>query len=54
MNDRQLEYFRRKLVTWKNDLMSDSRRLLRGSRITLEIFRILRIGPVKKPTERLN
>ncbi len=25
MNDRQLEYFKRKLVTWKTDLMSDSR-----------------------------
>ena len=25
MNDRQLEFFRRKLVNWKNDLMSDSK-----------------------------
>ena len=54
MNDRQLEYFRRKLVTWKNDLVSDSKETIEGFRITLEIFRILRIGPVKKPTERLN
>ena len=25
MNERQLEYFRRKLLTWKEDLMGDSR-----------------------------
>ncbi|MFW2541821.1 RNA polymerase-binding protein DksA [Primorskyibacter sp. 2E107] len=25
MNDRQLEYFRRKLLTWKQDLLADSR-----------------------------
>ena len=25
MNDRQVEYFRRKLLTWKEDLLSDSR-----------------------------
>ncbi|MBF9041702.1 RNA polymerase-binding protein DksA [Rhodobacterales bacterium HKCCE4037] len=25
MNDRQLEYFRRKLLTWKNDLLDESR-----------------------------
>jgi DnaK suppressor protein len=25
MNDRQLEYFRRKLVTWKNEILEDSR-----------------------------
>ncbi len=30
MNDRQLEYFRRKLITWKNDLMSDSRDTIEG------------------------
>ena len=30
MNDRQLEYFRRKLVTWKNDLMSDSKETIEG------------------------
>ena len=30
MNDRQLEFFRRKLVNWKNDLMSDSRDTIEG------------------------
>lgn len=30
MNDRQLEYFRRKLVNWKNDLMSDSKETIEG------------------------
>ncbi|NCX71279.1 MAG: RNA polymerase-binding protein DksA [Rhodobacteraceae bacterium] len=30
MNDRQLEYFRRKLVAWKNDLMSDSKETIEG------------------------
>ena len=25
MNERQLEYFRRKLLTWKDDLLADSR-----------------------------
>ena len=25
MNERQLEYFRRKLITWKNDLLEESR-----------------------------
>ena len=30
MNDRQLEYFRRKLFTWKNDLMSDSKETIEG------------------------
>ena len=25
MNERQLEYFRRKLTTWKNDLLEESR-----------------------------
>ena len=25
MNDRQLEYFRRKLVAWKNDILAESR-----------------------------
>ena len=30
MNDRQLEFFRRKLVNWKNDLMSDSNETIEG------------------------
>lgn len=30
MNDRQLEYFRRKLVAWKNDLLAESRDTLEG------------------------
>ena len=25
MNERQLEYFRRKLLTWKNELLDESR-----------------------------
>ena len=30
MNDRQLEFFRRKLVNWKNDLMLDSKETIEG------------------------
>lgn len=30
MNDRQLEYFRRKLITWKNEILSGSRETLEG------------------------
>jgi DnaK suppressor protein len=30
MNDRQVEYFRRKLLNWKADLMSDTRDTLEG------------------------
>ena len=30
MNDRQLEYFRRKLIVWKNDLMEGSRETIEG------------------------
>jgi DnaK suppressor protein len=30
MNERQLEYFRRKLNAWKNDLMDDSRDTIEG------------------------
>ncbi|ETX26769.1 RNA polymerase-binding protein DksA [Roseivivax isoporae] len=30
MNERQLEYFRRKLVMWKNDLLADSRDTIEG------------------------
>lgn len=30
MNDRQLEYFRRKLLNWKNDLLSESRETIEG------------------------
>ena len=30
MNVRQLEFFRRKLVNWKNDLMSDSKDTIEG------------------------
>lgn len=30
MNDRQLEYFRRKLIAWKSDLMDDTRDTLEG------------------------
>ncbi|PYE83980.1 RNA polymerase-binding protein DksA [Pseudoroseicyclus aestuarii] len=30
MNDRQLEYFRRKLLSWKDDLLSDSRDTIEG------------------------
>ena len=30
MNDRQLEYFRRKLLNWKADLLSDSRDTITG------------------------
>jgi DnaK suppressor protein len=30
MNDRQVEYFRRKLLNWKVDLMSDTRDTLEG------------------------
>ena len=30
MNDRQIEYFRRKLLNWKSDLMEDSRDTVAG------------------------
>ena len=30
MNDRQLEYFRRKLLDWKHDLLEDSRDTIEG------------------------
>ena len=30
MNDRQLEYFRRKLLDWKNELLADSRDTIEG------------------------
>ena len=30
MNDRQLEYFRRKLVDWKNSLLADSKETIEG------------------------
>ena len=30
MNDRQVEYFRRKLVTWKNELLAGSRDTIEG------------------------
>jgi DnaK suppressor protein len=30
MNDCQLEYFRRKLIEWKNDLLADSRDTIEG------------------------
>ena len=30
MFDRQLEYFRRKLLAWKNDLLSDSKETIEG------------------------
>lgn len=30
MNDRQLEYFRRKLITWKQDLLADTRDTIEG------------------------
>ena len=30
MNDRQLEYFKRKLLIWKADLMSDSKDTIEG------------------------
>ena len=34
MNERQLEYFRRKLLSWKADLMSDSRDTVAGMKDT--------------------
>src|SRR6056297_3229373 len=30
MNERQLEYFRRKLIGWRNDLLADSRDTIEG------------------------
>ena len=30
MNDKQLEYFRRKLVDWKNELLTDSKDTIEG------------------------
>ena len=30
MNERQLEYFRRKLLSWKNDLLADTRDTIEG------------------------
>jgi len=30
MNERQLEYFRRKLIVWKEDLLDDSRETIEG------------------------
>jgi RNA polymerase-binding protein DksA len=30
MNDRQVEYFRRKLLAWKNDLLAESRDTIEG------------------------
>ncbi|MEM9853998.1 MAG: RNA polymerase-binding protein DksA, partial [Pseudomonadota bacterium] len=34
MNDRQIEYFRRKLLNWKSELMSDSRDTIEGMKDT--------------------
>jgi DnaK suppressor protein len=30
MNERQVEYFRRKLIAWKNDLLTESRETIEG------------------------
>ena len=30
MNERQVEYFRRKLINWKNELLADSRDTIEG------------------------
>ncbi|MGG7643999.1 RNA polymerase-binding protein DksA [Rhodovulum sp. YNF3179] len=30
MNERQLEYFRRKLINWKNDILAESRDTIEG------------------------
>ena len=30
MNERQVEYFRRKLIAWKNDLLMESRETIEG------------------------
>ncbi|MDJ0629892.1 MAG: RNA polymerase-binding protein DksA [Rhodobacter sp.] len=30
MNERQLEYFRRKLIAWKNDLLDESKHTIEG------------------------
>ena len=37
MNDRQLEYFRRKLIAWKNDLLEDSKDTIEGLQETRNI-----------------
>ena len=35
MNDRQSEYFKRKLLIWKADLMSDSKDTIEGLQLSL-------------------
>ena len=38
MNERQLEYFRRKLIAWKNDILEESRDTITGMKEGVSLF----------------
>jgi len=54
MNDRQLEYFRRKLINWRNELLEDSRDTIEGLQDSTRAIPDVATAQAKKPTGRWN
>ncbi len=50
MNDRQKEYFRKKLLNWKADILRESRETLEALRARTPIWPMRRIGPRRRRT----
>ena len=54
MNPRQREYFKRKLETWKEDILRESRETLRASRKRTRTIPTWPTAPRRKATGRWN
>ena len=50
MNERQREYFRRKLLRWKGDILKEARKPWPPSKTKTRTTRTLRTGLLPKPT----
>ncbi len=54
MNERQREYFRRKLLAWKEDILRESRERLSFCKMITKISQISPIARHRKRTARSN
>ena len=54
MNERQREYFRKKLMTWKEDILREAQETLSTCRTRARTMPTSPTEPLQKPTARSN
>ena len=54
MNERQLEYFKQKLINWKEDILRESGETLKHLQTRRKIIPTLPTGPRRRPIALLN